>query len=85
MHQWKRASILLGKFVKPKFARLKEHTDMTVSSVQWTAPAFSADRSATVNPSASSLTNSGNHNRANCRINARNIYKCCIYITAGLA
>lgn len=60
---------------------------MTVCSVQWTAPAVSADRSAALNPSArlrSSLTNSWNCNRANCRINARNIYKRCIYITARL-
>lgn len=79
----KYVSVLCGKFEWN--ARLKEHTAMTVSSVQWTAPAFSADRSAALNPSAklpSSLTNSWNRNRANCRINARNIYKRCIYITA---
>lgn len=56
---------------------------MRVSSVQWTAPAFFADRSAALNPSArlrSSLTSSWNRNRANCRINAGNIYNRCIYI-----
>lgn len=76
-------SVSFGKFEWN--ARLKEHTAMTASSGQWTAPALSADRSAALNPSArlpSSLANSWNRNRTNCPINARNIYKRCIHITA---